>query len=127
MNVTLEFENMVEEFFADPETVPVLQKARSRMRAIAGARKEKIKIKNLSKKGANIEIVTKAPGKSYSKLTVPKFNDGNKTKIEIKRECNRGVRRTRGDIADGAAYKFGRRGNEECENPAEVLYAGADQ
>lgn len=126
MNTTREFEIMVEEFFADPETVPVLQKTRSRMRAIAGARKEKLKIKNLSENGANIEIVAKSPSKSYSKLAVPKYNDNKETKVEIKRECNRGVRRTRGDIADGAAYKFGRRGNEECENLAEVLYAGAE-
>lgn len=101
------FDKLVNDFFADPNTTPNAQKTRSRTRARAGERKENIRIQNLINSKANVETVIKSPSKSYQKLSVPSRNDDGKTKSEVKKESNRNLRRTEGNIPSGSAYKKG--------------------
>lgn len=120
MNTVSDFENMVTDFFSNPENTRASQKTRSRMRAVAGRRKEKLKIKNFSKLG-KVEVVVKSPDKFYHRLNEPQ----NEKDADIKKRCNRSIRRTTGDIVDGAAYK---NGSAACEEIGpEVLYAECGQ
>lgn len=117
---TPEFENMVENFFSDPDTIPASEKSRERIRVRNGNRKENLHMQNLIKNKAAVELVVKSETKSYHKLNAKNYTDDGKIKSDAKKENNRDIRRTTGKIAKGSAYK---RGTESVslENPFDAL------
>lgn len=99
--------DIVDNFFNSEDITPVSDKPHKRKEKRLGERTENIHMKKLIKNKANVECVEKVSGKPYHKLAVPEIWDDGKTKSEIKKECNRDIRRTSGALPKGSAYKKG--------------------
>lgn len=98
------FECMLSEFLESSDTKNQ-SKPCYRVRVRKGIRKNNLNVKKLNRdNSACIKLIVKSPTKKYYKVKKC-YDCDDKTKAELKRECNRYIRRNCGDIPSGSYYK----------------------
>lgn len=98
------FECILSEFLESSD-VKNQSKPCHRVRVRKGIRKNNLNIKRLNRNNnACVELIVRSPAKKYYKIKKC-YDCDNRTKTELKKECNRYVRRNYGDIPNGSLYK----------------------
>lgn len=102
------FENMLSEFLEESGTTHAYSKPCYRIRARKGIRKKNLNIKRLQQgeccKNVCVKLKVKSPTKKYYQIKAV-YGIDDRANAELKKECNRFIRRNCGYIPDGSIYK----------------------
>lgn len=72
-----------------------------------GKRKEHANNRRLINEGVPAEKIERRKGKPYVKVTAPVYNGDGRIKSEAKKQHNRNIRHSSGQLPKGSAYKRG--------------------